>query len=232
MHSDEIVCRDLNSLKIVFSIAQRTIPIRSLAISPDEKTLAWASLDGKVRLWDLTAKKPDGILAAHDDEASDVVFSPDGKLLISGGADKCLVVWDVQTRKLVATLVGHKEGVNAVAVSPDGRLLASGSWDGVIKIWDLSSKKQLVTLVGRDGPVPCLAFSPTGGLLASGDGELIRLWSVSTGKELGILHHHSDRARTTSVVAIAFTTDGKLFASADGAFTVRLWSTSHLLLGK
>src|SRR4051794_1119524 len=73
------------------------------------------------------------------------------------------------------------------------------------------------------GLISCLAFSPDGKTLASvsgyGGDKDIRLWDVTTGKELPRLKGH-----THEVWSVAYSPDGKTLASASRDRTVKLWN--------
>jgi tetratricopeptide (TPR) repeat protein len=70
--------------------------INSVAFSPDGKTLASASSDNTVRLWDFKTRKPLGEpLTGHSDWVRSVAFSPDGKTLASASDDNTVRLWDV-----------------------------------------------------------------------------------------------------------------------------------------
>ena len=56
-----------------------------LSISPDGKTLATASADKTVRLWDLATGTLRATLEVHASAVEVLKFSPDGKTLVSGG---------------------------------------------------------------------------------------------------------------------------------------------------
>ncbi len=111
-----------------------------MAFSPRGRTLASASADGTVRLWDVRARRPRGYpLTGHTDAVNAVAFSPDGRTLASASADGTVRLWDVRTRRPRGyPLTGHTDAVNAVAFSPDGRTLASGGTDRTVRLWDRS----------------------------------------------------------------------------------------------
>jgi len=95
--------------------------IRSLAFSPDGKTLALALYDGKVKLLDAGAGKEQQVLQGHTKGVNCVAFSPDGLTLASASLDQTARLWAVKTGKEKMTLRGHSEYVLCVAFSQIGR---------------------------------------------------------------------------------------------------------------
>lgn len=154
-----------------------TAPVHNCTWSPDGKTLASASRDRKVRLWDVATRTCLGTLSGHTRAVSTCSWSPDGKTLATASRDHTVRLWDVDTRRCLATLSGHTDKVWTCAWSPDGKLLASASDDETVRIWDVVERKCVKALSSHKHNVKDCSWSPDGRLLASAsDDWTVRLW--------------------------------------------------------
>ncbi len=107
----------------------------------------------------------------------------------------------------------HTKPVGPITFAPDGKVLASGGRS--IRIWDVTTGKQVRHLKCCS---KVLAFSPDGRLLAATEEDKVRLFEVSTGRELCRRGGHAYFAE-----GVAFSPDGNLLASGDRGDTVHLW---------
>jgi WD40 repeat protein/serine/threonine protein kinase len=177
---------------------------RRVALSPDEKRLLTAGMDGTARYWDIATGKEIYRLPSNGGPFYDVAISPDGTKLLSCSGDKLIHVWDAATGKEVKTLEGHTDEVTGVAVSPDGRLVASSGFDCQLRVWNLDTGK-LIASPGEAGGGQGVAFSPDGKLIATwAEYHTVHLWDVKDLKEVRSLEGHKERW----VNAGAFSRDG------------------------
>jgi WD40 repeat protein len=153
--------------------------VSAVAFSPDGSTLASASFDNTVKLWDVKSGAEVRTLK-HEDWVLSVAFSPKGDILASGSYDKTIIIWDQNSGKVLHLLTGHANAVNSLAFHPKENILASGSFDKTIKLWDTNSGRLLETLPEHTDYVNSVAFSADGTLLASGSGDnTIKLWHIN-----------------------------------------------------
>ena len=148
---------DMATGKAVREIPQKFWSVESVAISPDEKTIAAGTVNSTVDLYETATGKQLAVMKGHASKTPGfvgvmgVAFSPDGRTVASVGEDATVRIWEVLTCKERLCLKGHDKETTAVCFSPDGRTLVSGSMDGSAVLWDVALTGGKATADPKDG---------------------------------------------------------------------------------
>ena len=85
----------------------RMAPVRTLAFSPDSRTLDTAYEDGGMQVLDMTTGQCIRSWQAFARSVSDVTWSPNSAQIASGGNDGLVTIWDVAQHVPLHLLRGH-----------------------------------------------------------------------------------------------------------------------------
>ncbi len=140
---------DLNSLDLLFNIKVSNDTIRSVALSPDEKQIAFGCRDNSIQVYDSSEYVKIGAIEGHTMAVFSVQFSPKGDYIISGGRDAQLKIWDSASFKLLYSIPAHMFAINNIAFHPTRPYFASASMDKSIKIWGADDFK-LYKIISRE----------------------------------------------------------------------------------
>ncbi len=223
---------DIEAGKLLRKIDGRLWIGRSIAVSPDFKTVALGPVFPTIRQWDIGTGEelfPELTSTGHDAEVQCVAWSPDGRVIASGGPNHQINLWDAETGKL-RLKIASSSSANRMAFTPAGRQLLT-SWEnaGMIRVWDVDTGKEVRTIesgmkkvrafaLTRDGKrlLSVVSDSPYGWHSPVGD-ESFQVWDFESGEKL-----REFKFKTASTESIAHTLDGAslVTGSANGIIHV------------
>jgi WD40 repeat protein len=222
--------------------------ILSAVFSPDSKRVLTSSSDNTVRLWDVATGQELRRFADYTSTVTSAVFSSDGTQMLTGGRDNTggqsvmalrhggeLILpgeytrrqwsarlYDLATGREVWRIVMQAADLTAItsaALSPDGKQVLTSNVDDVVRLWDASTGKEVRRFYGTNG-----IFSPNGKevLVGGGRENEARIENIDTGVQK--VRHFS--AHTNTVLALAFSPDGKQVLTGSRDNTARLWDAA------
>jgi WD40 repeat protein len=212
--------------------------IVDLAFSIDGR-LATAGADGVAQVWNLASGTSVVAKCARLDEQArlpallTVRFDSTGKYAAVGAEDGTGCVWNTFDPDETTPLRGHTGPIEAIRWSPDGAWVATASEDGTARVWSPTYGKALVNPMQHGHPVDALEVSGDGSLLVTGDADggvwkwqiPSRLPTVNDGTMVPVRESMKLGSHTNRVVAIAFSPDDELVATAGADRVATVWET-------
>ena len=177
------------------SFAGHTGPVKSVTFL-DDRTLASASDDQSIRVWDANpswilertiGSQDDSTTIAHRVTAVD--FNADAsQLLVAGGIPsrrgELQIFSTIDGSRIFSLPQAHDDVVYAARFSPDGKRIASGGADKYLRTFDVASSQQIRRFEGHTSYVLGVAWKRDGQLLASaGADNTIKVWDTETGDQ-------------------------------------------------
>ncbi|GAA2136185.1 protein kinase domain-containing protein [Actinomadura napierensis] len=118
-------------------------PPAALRLAGDGRTVAAATRDGDIGVWDLETGRRVRPLTGHAGPVGALAFGPDSRSLLSGGSDGAVRLWDLATGRCRRTLLAAEPGpgpVLHVQFGPGGATaMSAGRRD--LRFWDLPSPR-------------------------------------------------------------------------------------------
>jgi len=211
-------------VKLLRTLEGHSRAVTSLAFDPQGKTLATASYDSTIKLWDVRSGKQLFSLEAHLGCVYSVAFDPRGTVLASGSGDGTVNLWDPQNGNLIRTLKGSNyqlDIISGVTFAPDGSLLAALNLNQGVRVWHTHTGEQLLSLGTEQRAEFAVAFHPRQPILAIGTDESVNLWQTERGKVL-----HKLTGQRTGALSVVFDPQGRTVAAGGFDCTICIWETN------
>jgi eukaryotic-like serine/threonine-protein kinase len=138
-HSTVLVW-NLASGQTTCTLPGHTAAVKAVAVSLDNRTVASAGWDRRLRLWDLDSQSPRLDIVAHPSGIQTLAFSPDSRSLVTADRRGMLRIWQAATGRMLLEWKRPGIHVEKVAFSPRSDRLAYLSEDG--RLWMILAARQ------------------------------------------------------------------------------------------
>jgi WD40 repeat protein len=155
--------------------------VRSFAIAPDGRILAFCEGDDLLRFWHVPSNLqiPPDRPPRQGDLARYPTFSPNGRLVAAFSPRKrAVLLFEANTGEQIGPVIREIDDVRQIVFAPDGRGLAMSTSDRVVRVWQLDTGAELYRFDAGEAVGP-LAFSPDGKMLATAQTASVLVWDVS-----------------------------------------------------
>lgn len=192
--SDSLTLWDTKAGTTLYAFSVPDPGVGSIAFSPDRKTLAAGTYDGRILLWNYRDGSPITELPGRG-YVLQLAFTPDGERLIAASKEGTVSVWDCRSWQLVQSASGLHY---PFAVSPSGTAMVSQEADG-------SALVELDIPTGTTHPLPSVPEIQQGQYLSGlafgyGEAYLVALMPDGTVRIL-------DRGTTATVCELRYYRD-------------------------
>lgn len=144
----------------------------------DNNTLASASLDRSIILWDLRIGEPIQQLEGHSRGVTSLCFLNDNQLLVSTGIDQNIRVWNLETSELIRSMNNHTLPVHDLELRPDDSglpMLVSVGDDKTVRFWQPTIGRMVKFARLKGTPLDVSWMSNGSKVVASCDDGIIRI---------------------------------------------------------
>jgi WD40 repeat protein len=212
--SARVILWDAKTGKKIVTFRHHGKGIQALGFSASSGMLISTGKDDAVNIYTLKNNKRVCTLLGHGDNLYGASFMGKGFNILCGTlSNKGAEIFGINGKSL-ASFGGHGgQGAWDAALNPAGSLVATGGRDGDIGLWNLKTKKKSATLKGHTDWVMHTIFAGAGRfLISSSVDSTVRIWNVTTGKQI-----HQLNSQTYLGSPICVTADGRMLLTVNSS---------------
>jgi WD40 repeat protein len=207
--------------------------VKSVAVTPDGKTIMSVSADNTIKLWDIKSGEHINTLDRQESVISSLAITPDGKFIIIGSERGTIDLCEIKTGKAIGTFNNSFNcgSINSLEVSSNGKYFVSindfnyeelpcGQEDyETLTIWDIESRQVIhhckahigATTVNEEYLVSSISYYDYSNYYI----ENISISDIKSGNIIDWLDGYVQK-HSTKVSSLAITPDGSTIVSGGG----------------
>ena len=205
-------------------VSFRDALVDQIRFSRDGRTLTGIGSTGRLRVFDLAARRT--VISGKLDVANldTVALSPDDRVLVANAGPCVLHSWEIKGRRdRFSVPDAHTDSVVSVLCTPDGKTLITASKDRTIRLWDRATGKQ-IRVLKHSGSVELMDLSRDGRWLVAPVNVFnqIFIWDLQNGGGPIVLSARRDDSMA-SPCAVRMLDDGNTILMITGSGILTSW---------
>jgi len=136
--------------------------VMNLLPIPSLESLASASMDHTIRLWDSKSSRLRRVLSGHTKGVVSLAYSNEYRFMVSVGYDYDGIVWNPYVKNMILKLTGHTSSLCNVEMIPNTPQIITGDTSGMFKVWDIRTFTCMQTFMMSDEMNPSASGSSSG----------------------------------------------------------------------
>lgn len=226
-HEKTIVQWDLTNPNQNKAIAKFNDKVFAIELIKQKGLLLVGNFSGGIHVIDLTKKQEVKLLQLHPSIVFDIKYLKHKNCFYALAFDGSFSVWDLESFQLIYSKKLGNFKLRNIQFNLETNVALIGCGDGLVRIFNLDTHEHLQSLEGhmKDFSVNTLKFTPNKSLLFTGsrDGHL-NVWDAKN--EYNLIQKIP--AHNYAIYDIAFSPDGKYFATCSMDKTVKIWDTETI----
>lgn len=201
-------------------------PLQCMALSPDNKYLAFGSRTGVLKVWNYSDKTEYCSFTSHENSLRGLFCTSDSNYLISSSLDKTCRIFSLVSKTEEVKLLGCSGWIYGLFLSKGQQFLLAGSTDKIMRIWKIGDKVRVKKITGHPQAVSSVAVTRDGKFIATTCADkIVRKWNREDGALVAEMHGHTD-----ALWSITISHNMQFIASAGADKKVILWDFENCSL--
>lgn len=215
---------DAKTGAVLRNIKGHTKAVTCVVFKPGSTTLASASYDKTIKLWDTTSGTELSVLKGTVDPVKTMSFSKNGKLFAFGQWNFAKL-WDLKGGVGSFDLGGPNSEISSLAFSPDSAALVTAG--DRLRLWDITRGIESKTLSAEKQYFKSVSFSPDGKRVAAIDVDGLNVWDLNDGSQ-----HKMPVTTLASADSVRFSPDSQTLAIGDEDGLITICDAATLKVSK